>query len=358
MRSILFRLILIGLLLLGGAAVSAQTSDDLAGTQWQLISIAGTPLPEQVIITLLFNDEAQASGMGGCNGYGATYTIDGSAIQLTDIVSTLMACDLLDYEVAYFAALQTASSYELSANELTITYEDGQQLVFADLPTLPGSAWQLTDLDGDEVRGDQALTLEFAEDGSAHGSGGCNQFSSGYTVNGDQLTFDALESTRRACVDAEGNAQEHDYFTILEAAANYSIGDDHLTIIANDGRMLRFELVQRLAGTAWQLDSLAGTAVSGTVTLEFTDEARVAGSGGCNQFSGSYTVDGGSITFGEIITTERACLETGLMEQEANFYAALSAATSFELVDDQLVITTGDDQQLIFSPAATSSTSP
>lgn len=26
-----------------------------------------------VVITLLFADDAQASGMGGCNGYGATY---------------------------------------------------------------------------------------------------------------------------------------------------------------------------------------------------------------------------------------------------------------------------------------------
>lgn len=357
MRSIVFRLILIGLLMLGGAAVSAQPSDDLVGTQWQLVAMGGTPLPEQVVITLLFADDAQASGMGGCNGYGATYTVDGSALQLTDIVSTLMACDLLDYEVAYFAALQTVTEYELSDGELVLTSADGE-LVFTALPTLPGTAWQLIWLDGAEVRGDEPLTLEFAEDGTAHGNGGCNRFNTEFTVNGDQLAFAPLMSTRRACVDADGNAQENDYFTILVAAANYTITDNHLTIIANDGRMLRFELVENLAETAWQLESLDGTAVSGTVTLEFTDEARVAGSGGCNQFSGSYTVDDQAISFGELVTTERACTETGLMEQEALFYAALSAATGFEQADDQLIITYGDDQQLIFSAASTISTGP
>lgn len=47
MRSIVFKLILIGLLMLGGAAVSAQPSDNLVGTQWQLVAMGGTPLPEQ-----------------------------------------------------------------------------------------------------------------------------------------------------------------------------------------------------------------------------------------------------------------------------------------------------------------------
>lgn len=42
------------------------------------------------------------------------------------------------------------------------------------------------------------------------------------------------------------------------------------------------------------------------------------------------------------------------MEQEALFYAALSAATGFEQADDQLIITYGDNQQLIFSAAWTS----
>lgn len=85
--------------------------------------------------------------------------MNGSALQLTDIVSTLMACDLLNYEVAYFAALQTVTEYELSDGELVLTSADAS-LVFTALPTLPGTAWQLIWLDGAEVRGDEPLTFE------------------------------------------------------------------------------------------------------------------------------------------------------------------------------------------------------
>ncbi len=354
MRSTIFRLILIGLLTFGGlAAVAAQTENELTGTQWQLISMTGTPLPAEVYITLQFNADAQASGMGGCNGYSATYALDGDAIQVTNIVSTLMACDQLDYEVAYFAALQAAARYEHEGDQLTITTADDQQLVFMALPTLPGTDWQLIWLDGAEVLGDTPLTLTFNEDGSAQGSGGCNQFSSQYALNGDKVTFEGIRSTRRACAADDLNAQEQAYFAVLEAAANYTISGDHLMVIAQDGRMLRFASSASLAETSWQLESIDGTAVSGTITLQFTDETTVSGSGGCNQYSGSYTVDGDAITFGELVSTERACMESGLMEQESAFYAALSTATRYELIDEQLIITYGDHQQLVFNPAVT-----
>jgi heat shock protein HslJ len=354
MRSKIFRLILIGLLTFGGlTAVAAQAENELAGTQWQLISMTGTPLPDEVYITLQFNADAQASGMGGCNGFSATYTLDGDAIHLTDIVSTLMACDQLDYEVAYFAALQAVARYDRADDQLTLSTADEQQLVFRALPTLPGTDWQLIWLDGAEVLGDTPLTLTFNKDGSVQGSGGCNQFSSQYALNGDTLTFEGIRSTRRACAADDLNAQEQAYFAVLEAAANYTISGDHLMVIAQDGRMLRFARRANLVETSWQLDSIDGTVVTGTVTLQFTDETTVSGSGGCNQYSGSYTVNGEEISFGELVSTERACLESNLMEQEGGFYAALDAATGYQVSDEQLIIIYGDEQQLVFSSAAT-----
>lgn len=315
--------------------------------------MTGTPLLDEVYITLQFNADAQANGMGGCNGFSATYALDDDAIQLTDIVSTLMACDQLDYEVAYFAALQAAVRYERDGDQLTITTADDQQLVFMALPTLPGTDWQLIWLDGTEVLGDTALTLTFNADGSAQGSGGCNQFSSQYALNGDALTFEGIRSTRRACAADDLNAQEQAYFAVLEAAANYSLTGDHLMIIAQDGRMLRFARSASLAETSWQLDTLDATAVAGPVTLQFPDETTVSG----------IRVVATSSAAAIWSTVKRSPLASSsapsarawnpLMEQESAFYAALSAASRYALVDEQLIITYGDDQQLVFTPAAT-----
>ncbi len=71
-----------------------------------------------------------------------------------------------------------------------------------------------------------------------------------------------------------------------------------------------------------------------------SEEARVAGNGGCNQFSGGYEIDGDSITFGLMASTKMACPEVEDVDQA--FLAALENATSFrmtahhlELLDDE-----------------------
>ena len=53
-----------------------------------------------------------------------------------------------------------------------------------------------------------------------------------------------------------------------------------------------------------EVDVIDGT----TVSISF-DEGGVAGSGGCNNFAGSYESDGDSISFGNLISTQQFCDE-------------------------------------------------
>jgi len=71
-----------------------------------------------------------------------------------------------------------------------------------------------------------------------------------------------------------------------------------------------------------------------------SEEGRVAGTGGCNQMSGGYEVDGTSITFGLMASTMMACPDGQDVDQA--LMAALENATSFrktahhlELLDDE-----------------------
>lgn len=88
----------------------------------------------------------------------------------------------------------------------------------------------------------------------------------------------------------------------------------------------------RLAGTAWLAEDVDGKGVVDRAqsTIEFIDDKRVAGSLGCNRYTGSYAADATGMRFGQLASTRRMCPEA-LMQQEARFSAALGATRGFRL---------------------------
>ena len=85
----------------------------------------------------------------------------------------------------------------------------------------------------------------------------------------------------------------------------------------------------------WTVTSIGGRPVSGPrpLTLSIAADLRAGGSGGCNNFFTEASIDGESIAFGPPAATRMAC-EASIMDQEFAYFAALSAAASFEH-DDQ-----------------------
>lgn len=71
-------------------------------------------------------------------------------------------------------------------------------------------------------------------------------------------------------------------------------------------------------------------------------ESSLSGSTGCNTYGGEYRMEGTTITFGALAQTERACLEDGVMQQEARYMELLRNAESFALTDDTLTLTAPD----------------
>lgn len=100
---------------------------NLADTKWTLVSIDGAATDPAVTTTLNVTD-AGIGGNGGCNTYGGklVYTADG--IDISEVFSTMMACDGLSQEQAYFKALEAATGYTATSTTLTLTDEAGKTL--------------------------------------------------------------------------------------------------------------------------------------------------------------------------------------------------------------------------------------
>ena len=65
-------------------------------------------------------------------------------------------------------------------------------------------------------------------------------------------------------------------------------------------------------------------------------DKRVSGSGGCNRFTGSYTLEGDRLKFGQLAGTMMACLQG--MEQEQAFYKALGNVVGWRITEQRLQI--------------------
>lgn len=113
-----------------------------------------------------------------------------------------------------------------------------------------------------------------------------------------------------------------------------------------------------LADTQWVLQTLNGEAVlAGTsITAQFS-ESEIAGSSGCNSYSGSYAVDSSAIQIEGVGMTAMACMEPeGGMDQEQAFVEALVALASHRLAGDRLELLDGSGGAVLHSQTVEAST--
>ena len=72
----------------------------------------------------------------------------------------------------------------------------------------------------------------------------------------------------------------------------------------------------------------------------------VSGSAGCNRYFGSFTNQGVSIDFEEISTTERACTDNELVNQEARFINLMTNARTYTATSTELIIYCTDGKMM------------
>jgi polar amino acid transport system substrate-binding protein len=114
---------------------------------------------------------------------------------------------------------EAASNPLAGTNWSATAYYDGSAMA----STLPGTA----------------MTAAFGADGSLHGSGGCNSYSSSYVVDGNSLSIGPVSSSQALCTDPAGiMEQENAYFAALQSAASYSMEAGELYIQNSSGTVV------------------------------------------------------------------------------------------------------------------------
>ncbi|MGE5123857.1 MAG: META domain-containing protein [Acidobacteriaceae bacterium] len=105
----------------------------------------------------------------------------------------------------------------------------------------------------------------------------------------------------------------------------------------------------------WKLESYgeisAQTPVvaGSTATLELNENGLASGNGGCNSYGSNYEMQDKTITFKEVVSTLMACADDKTMQQEAEYFQALQAASEYKVSDKHLTILYDDGRKaLIF----------
>jgi heat shock protein HslJ len=245
------------------------------------------------------------------------------------------------------SATETATAGGPSANELDDT------------------SWQLAEFGAADAmqtaNGD--VTLIFSPGNIIGGVSGCNSYGGSYTFDGTTFGVSNVASTEMACADNSLMQLESAFSAALNSATGLTMDGDELLITYPEGTLrftrLRAPAVMPVEGTVWQLESfVSGTGGNGSasslvngssITAELSN-GTMAGSAGCNQFTAPYTVEGETLTVGDIVTTRMAC-DGPVMQQEQAFVDALGAATSLR-VDGTNLVLTHPDGQLIFRSGA------
>lgn len=71
----------------------------------------------------------KVSGRGTCNDFSGKLKLNIASIAITELTSTKMMCDAMDFETAYFSLLPQMTSYKLDTKTLTLTASDGVKTI-------------------------------------------------------------------------------------------------------------------------------------------------------------------------------------------------------------------------------------
>jgi heat shock protein HslJ len=270
-------------------AEAVDMSNELIGTTWQWVqtvygddSVVVAADPSRY--TLLFDASGQVAVRMDCNGGGGSYEVDGPSLLFGELVSTLMACPEDSQATVFTKDLAEVYSYVIEDGHLFLSLKlDSGIMEFAPMdedagtPTaevteeateeatpeateepaeeasegagsseLAGTSWQWmqSTYEGDMVvlaNDPSRYTITFNDDGSLAAQLDCNRGRGTYTVDGSNLTFGPIASTRMGC---PSDSQDSVFAEDLAAVTSYTFADGNLHLTLSTDGVMEFAPVE------------------------------------------------------------------------------------------------------------------
>lgn len=220
-------------------------------------------------------------------------------------------------------------------------------------PSLSGTSWVSTDVEGHELLSGTAISLSFS-DGQIRASAGCNTFNGDYDLDGDRLLVPGgMAGTEMGCDPPERHDQDDWLVDLLVDGSAVEIGDRSLVLVGGDVE-IRFvdESVvdpdRDLTGVTWRLETLIDRDTASTVpegvevpTLQVAEDGSAELFAGCNNATGTVTADGDTLELA-LVVTDMACPgEAGDVEEHV-LEVLGGAAASFSIEGSTLTVSAGE----------------
>lgn len=210
--------------------------------------------------------------------------------------------------------------------------------------------WTLIKLEGQDIP-DSENPVYFTlnpEENRLNGFAGCNTLMGDYKLEeGNRIRFSEIATTRMACPDE--SIDENEVLNVFKMANNYTINGD--TLMLNVGRRAPLAVfkkeIPQITEKYWKLVKLEGQPVQMVENQEKeahfilkTNENRVQGFAGCNNFNGTYNLEKGNrIQFSQMLATLKACPDVDV--NESLFLKVFELADNYTINGDTLSLNVG-----------------
>lgn len=200
--------------------------------------------------------------------------------------------------------------------------------------TLNGE-WTVAEVNGAKVTGEENrpyINFSVAEK-RFYGSNGCNILNGDFIVNGNNLTFENVIATQKACYEAPFEYEINYTIGQVKSYMVDRIGNEYYLSLFDDNKVqtmvLRKHNMDYLNG-AWQVMTIDNESCDGEGVQMVIDipELKLHGNTGCNIVNGQLLIDPdkeNSIQFHQLISTLKACPNQSV---ETSFLVALEKVES------------------------------
>jgi len=230
-----------------------------------------------------------------------------------------------------------------------------------DMDQLTSKAWMLETLDEEPVGPGfkkQPRYFVLSDSNRIHGFAGCNNFFGSFELKGNDIKIGNLAGTRMACPDG---FSDQPFFQALQNAEKAELKDGKLLLRSSEGILATFRPTEphligftELKNTRWVMRMVNNHTFQipeggRELFIQFLagDENQVRGFSGCNNFKGTYEIDGPNLRFGPLAGTRKAC--PGAMgELETEVLKALEEVDNYQILGERLMLKSGDRQVAVF----------